>query len=166
MRCVRQRCCCAMPYTEALRRYLVALVVSFGSSLVAVTPAWAVGQVTVQADDLRLSASQECGDAIIRVTVPYDIPDWTIDLTVYAPDGSYAGSGYYFDGADPNAITEYVNLCADWDGTGTFTVVADVEARHASYNSLGNYRVTDHFEFQGADAVQQVRRQAKAGRCA
>lgn len=131
----------------AVRKLIAVVVVAVASTLVGVMPASAAGTVTVQAEDLRLSSSQECGDVTIRVTVPYDIPDWSIDLTVYAPDGTYAGGGYYFDGADPNAITEYVNLCDYYPGTGTFTVVADVEARDSSYNSLGNYRVTDYFEF-------------------
>lgn len=83
----------------------------------------------------------------MRVSVPYDIPKWVVDVTVYAPDGSYAGGGYYYAGADPNIITDYVNLCAEYDDTGTYSVVADVETHDADYNSLGNYRVTETFSF-------------------
>lgn len=130
-----------------MRKYIAVLVVALATSLVVTVPASAVGVVTVQADDLRLSSAQACGDVTIRVTVPHDIPNWSIDLTVYAGDGAYAGGGYYYDGADTNPIIDYVNLCADYDRTGTYSVVADVETHDASYNSMGNYRVTDSFEF-------------------
>jgi hypothetical protein len=130
-----------------VRKFVAVLVMALASSLTAIAPAAAVGIVTMQSEDLRLSSAQECGDVTVRVTVPYDIPKWSVDLTVYGPDGSYAGGGYYYEGADPNDIIEYVNLCADYDGTGTYSVVADVETHDASYNSLGNYRVSDSFEF-------------------
>lgn len=130
-----------------MRKLIAMLIFAMTATVGVIAPASAVGLVTVQGDDLRLSAAKDCGEATIRVTVPYDVPNWTVDVSVYAPDGTYAGGGYYYDGADPNSIVDYIYLCADSNGTGTYSVVADVETHDSSYNPLGNYRVTDSFRF-------------------
>ena len=124
---------------------LICLVLLVGVTSVS-TPANAVGTVSVTAEGLRLAPGMACGDASYTISVPTDVPDWSIDVSVYAPDGTYAGGGYFYDGADSPVTTDYVRLC-DYDETGTYTVVADVEARDANYSSLGSYRVEATFVF-------------------
>jgi hypothetical protein len=105
-----------------------------------------VGEVTMSAQNLKVDPG-DCGRAHYYINVAPAAVRWTIDVEVLAPNGSSAGSGFYYSEYDPDAITDDVFLCDGIDKKGWYTVTGHVEIRDSGYNLVSAYDVGTVFQF-------------------
>lgn len=92
---------------------------------------------------------EDCYDAAVTYAVAPDpaVASWTIDLSIYHPDGSYEGGDFLSSGSNlPNGTSAEL-LCGDLDPYGRYTVQATLETHDASDNLLQSIPTATSFAF-------------------